>query len=90
MPQITFTKMSHDDLEARFGLDGEFLARLRKGNILYDEDEEGQFFQVYTRAYGEGFLFEVVERRRGYGGYGAANACYRVAAMKRLVLRVPE
>ncbi len=80
----------YDDLEARFGLDGEFLARLRKANILYDEDGEGQYFQVYTRPYGEGFFFEIVERRRGYQGYGAANACYRVAAMKRLVLRVPE
>ncbi len=80
----------YDDLEARFGLDREFLTRLRKDNILYDEDEEGQYFQVYTRPYGEGFFFEVVERRRGYGGYGAANACYRVAAMKRLVLRAAE
>ena len=80
----------YDDLEARFGLDGGMLAQLREGNILYDEDESGQFFQLYSRPYGDGFFFEIVERRQGYGGYGAAIAPYRAAAMKRLVLRGPK
>ena len=80
----------YDDLEARFGLDGGMLARLREGSILYDEDDSGQFFQLYSRPYGDGFFFEIVERRQGYEGYGAANAPYRAAAMKRLVSREPK
>ncbi len=75
----------YDDLAARFGLDDQFLGRLKAGNILYDEDGDGQFLQLYSQPYGDGFFFEIVERRDGYGGYGAANAPYRVAAMKRLV-----
>ena len=75
----------YDDLEARFGLGAGMLERLREGRILYDEDDSGQFFQLYSRPYGDGFLFEIVERRQGHGGYGAANAPFRAAAMKRLV-----
>ncbi|MXX88799.1 MAG: hypothetical protein F4213_15580 [Boseongicola sp. SB0677_bin_26] len=63
--------------------------RLRERRILYDEDDSGQFFQLYSRPYGDGF-FEIVERRQGYGGYGAANAPFRAAAMKRLVSREPR
>jgi len=33
--------------------------------------------------YGEGFFFEIVERRDGYKGYGAPNAQFRIAAQKR-------
>ncbi len=33
-------------------------------------------------AHGEGFFFEIVERR-GYKGYGAPNAIFRIAAQKR-------
>ena len=75
----------YDDLEARFGLEPAFLNRLRAGNILYDRDEAGEYFQLYSPHYGEGFFFEVVERRGGYRGYGAANAPFRIAAQKRLM-----
>ena len=43
----------------------------------------GEFFQLYSRSYGEGLFFEIVERRAGYRGYGAANAPFRIAAQKR-------
>ncbi|TGQ34327.1 sugar phosphate isomerase/epimerase and 4-hydroxyphenylpyruvate domain-containing protein [Mesorhizobium sp. M00.F.Ca.ET.216.01.1.1] len=72
----------YDDLEARHGLDPEFTNRLRDRNILFDRDEGGDYFQLYSQAYGEGFFFEIVERR-GYRGYGAANAPFRIAAQKR-------
>jgi 4-hydroxyphenylpyruvate dioxygenase len=72
-----------DDLDARFGLDAELSARLRATNILYDRDEDGEFFQLYSQNYGDGFFFEIVERRGAYGGYGAANAQFRIAAQKR-------
>lgn len=73
----------YGDVEARFGLDPELVATLRARNILYDRDEGGEFFQLYSRTYGDGFFFEVVERRSGYRGYGAANAPFRIAAQHR-------
>lgn len=73
----------YDDLEARFGLEPELLERLKAANILYDRDEQGEYFQLYSPNYGEGFFFEIVERRGGYAGYGAANAQVRLAAQKR-------
>ncbi|PXA90544.1 hypothetical protein DMC25_07095, partial [Caulobacter sp. D4A] len=50
--------------------------------ILYDRDEHGEYFQLYSMTYGEGFFFEIVERR-GYKGYGAPNAIFRIAALKK-------
>jgi 4-hydroxyphenylpyruvate dioxygenase len=73
----------YDDLEARFGLEPDLLGRLKEANILYDRDERGEFFQLYSPNYGDGFFFEIVERRTGYAGYGAANAQFRIAAQKR-------
>ncbi len=73
----------YDDLAARFQLDTDFLQRLRDANILYDRDDHGEFFQIYSATYGEGFFFEIVERRGDYAGYGAANAQFRIAAQKR-------
>ncbi|TPE49590.1 bifunctional sugar phosphate isomerase/epimerase/4-hydroxyphenylpyruvate dioxygenase family protein [Amaricoccus solimangrovi] len=72
-----------DDVEARFGLDPEFADRLRALHILYDRDEHGEYFQLYSPNYGEGFFFEIVERRGGYRGYGAPNAPFRIAAQTR-------
>jgi 4-hydroxyphenylpyruvate dioxygenase len=77
----------YDDLEARFGLCAEDSERLRNDNILYDRDDSGEFFQLYGEPLGEGFFFEIVERRGGYSGYGASNAPFRIAAQKRLVWR---
>ena len=57
--------------------------RLRADGILYDEDEGGRYFQLYTRAFRERFFFEIVERD-GYGGFGAPNAPIRLAAQARL------
>jgi 4-hydroxyphenylpyruvate dioxygenase len=73
----------YDDIEARFGLEPDVADRLRAGNILYDRDEAGEFFQLYAPMFGEGFIIEIVERRPGYKGYGAANAPFRIAAQKR-------
>ena len=73
----------YDDLDARFDLDPGFIAMLRADNILYDRDEHGEFLQLYSPSYGEGFFFEIVERRNGYAGYGAPNAIFRIAAQRR-------
>ena len=73
----------YDDLEARFGLDEAATDRLKRHGILYDRDDAGEYLQFYTGNYGEGFFFEVVQRRDAYNGYGAANAPVRIAAQKR-------
>ena len=72
----------YDDVEARFGLDPQLTERMKAENILYDRDEHGEYFQLYSGTFAEGFFFEIVERR-GYRGYGAANAIFRIAALKK-------
>jgi 4-hydroxyphenylpyruvate dioxygenase len=72
----------YDDVESRFKLDPAIATRMRENQILYDRDDAGEFFQVYTRAFDERFFFEIVERR-GYQGFGAPNASVRLAAQTR-------
>ena len=73
----------YDDLATRFVIDQALIDRLKDANILYDRDDHGEYFQLYSPGFGEGFFFEIVERRGGYRGYGAANAQFRIAAQKR-------
>ena len=80
---LAISRNYYDDLEARFGLDTELSDRLRVENILYDRDDHGEYFQVYSPNYGDGFFFEIVERRGQYNGYGGPNAPFRIAAQKR-------
>ncbi len=72
----------YGDIEARFGLDPGLTERLKADNILYDRDDHGEYFQLYSTTFGEGFFFEIVQRS-GYRGYGAANAIFRIAALKK-------
>ena len=72
----------YDDVEAKFGLAPELLKRLTENSILYDRDEHGEYFQIYTQSFEQRFFFEIVERRH-YAGYGAANAAVRLAAQAR-------
>jgi len=51
-------------------------------NILYDRDNDGEYFQLVSRAFAKRFFFEIVERR-GYRGFGATNAVIRLAAQSR-------
>ncbi|MBT9371692.1 bifunctional sugar phosphate isomerase/epimerase/4-hydroxyphenylpyruvate dioxygenase family protein [Rhizobium sp. CSW-27] len=81
---LPISRNYYDDLEARLGLLPDFVERLRENSLLYDRDGEGEYFQLYSRTFGEGFFFEIVERRNGYQGYGATNAMFRIAAQKRL------
>lgn len=73
----------YDDLEARLGIDRALLDRLRAHNVLYDRDAGGEFYQLYSTNFGDGFFFEIVQRVGSYGGYGAVNAPFRIAAQTR-------
>ena len=75
----------YEDLEARTDLSTAEIERLKSNRILYDQDSSGAFFQLYTvDILGSAFFFEIVERRNGYAGFGAANAPIRLAAQTRL------
>jgi 4-hydroxyphenylpyruvate dioxygenase len=81
---LPMPKNYYSDLAGRFELDPDFLTCLQSANILYDEDENGAYLQLYSRPQADGFFFEIVERRGAYNGYGGPNAPYRTAAQKRL------
>ncbi|WP_432573960.1 sugar phosphate isomerase/epimerase and 4-hydroxyphenylpyruvate domain-containing protein [Kineococcus sp. SYSU DK005] len=70
----------YDDLEARYGLDAAFLARLRENDVMYDRDEHGELLHFATRSLSRELFVEVVQRVGGYRGYGAVNAPVRMAA----------
>ncbi|QGP81301.1 TIM barrel protein [Sphingobium sp. CAP-1] len=72
----------YDDLAARFGLDAATRDQLRAAHILYDADAQGDYRQLYSRAFHKRFFFEFVERR-AYEGYGAPNAGVRIASQER-------
>jgi 4-hydroxyphenylpyruvate dioxygenase len=73
----------YDDLEARMDLPSDKIDLLRSNDILYDREGEAEYLQLYTRSFEERFFFEIVERR-GYRGFGAANAHIRLASQTRL------
>lgn len=81
---LTISPNYFDDLAARFDLDADFLEKLRRANVLYDADGTGEFLQLYSQPFAGHMFFEIVERRGGYTGYGAPNAPFRIAALKRL------
>jgi 4-hydroxyphenylpyruvate dioxygenase len=70
------------DLGARYGLDDTALSRMAEHNILYDEDANGTYHHLYSRAFAKRFFFEVVQRR-AYDGYGARDTAIRLAAQSR-------
>ena len=73
----------YDDLGVRFDLPTEMITKLKAGDILYDRDERGEYFQIYSIPIWGGFFFEIVARKGGYQGYGARNAPIRLAAQMR-------
>lgn len=72
----------YDDIEARFGLDPDLVDLMRDYNVLYDQDAQGEYFQIYSPTLNERLFFEIVQRV-GYAGYGGPNAPFRIAAQRR-------
>ena len=77
----------YEDLAAKWGLDDAHLEQLQRANLLYDQDEDGEFLHAYTQTFDDRFFFEIVERRGNYRQYGAVNAPVRMAAQAQ---RRPE
>ena len=78
LPFLAIPENYYEDLDARYGLDPEFLATLRELDLLYDRDADGEFLHFYTATVGSVF-FEVVQRLGAYDGFGAPNAPIRHA-----------
>ncbi len=84
VPLLDIPLNYYDDLAARFDFDDEFLSELAYYNVLYDRDAQGgELFHVYTEPFEGRFFFEILQRRNGYAGYGAANVAVRLAAMAK-------
>ncbi|AIN58036.1 3-dehydroshikimate dehydratase QuiC [Pseudomonas soli] len=84
VPLLEIPLNYYDDLAARFDFDDEFLSELAYYNVLYDRDVQGgELFHVYTEPFEGRFFFEVLQRKGGYAGYGAANVAVRLAAMAK-------
>jgi len=84
VPLLEIPLNYYDDLAARFDFDDEFLSELAYYNVLYDRDAQGgELFHVYTEPFEGRFFFEVLQRKGGYAGYGAANVAVRLAAMAK-------
>jgi 4-hydroxyphenylpyruvate dioxygenase len=79
---LTIPDNYYRDLEARCQLDTELLAKLKRYNVLYDENADGQFLHFYTREV-NGVFFEVVQRIGDYANYGEINAHIRMASQAR-------
>lgn len=70
----------YDDLDARFDLDPALLAALREHGVFYDRDGDGgELLHVYTPVVDGAFYLEVLQRRGGYAGWGAAATPVRLA-----------
>ncbi len=82
-PALTLSPNYFDDLTARYDIPPDTMAKMRAANILYDADETGEFFQLYSQPFAGNMFFEVIERRSNYSGYGAPNAPFRIASQKR-------
>ncbi len=79
VPMLQIPENYYDDLEARLGVD---TTELRELGLLYDrEPGGGELLQAFTATRGRVF-FELLERRGGYAGYGAANTPIRMAAQR--------
>ena len=71
------------DLEARFGLTDDFVGKLREAAILYDHDDSGEYFHIFTETFAGRFFFEIAQRVGAYDLHGEVNAPVRMAAQAR-------
>ncbi|MBT8455101.1 MAG: sugar phosphate isomerase/epimerase and 4-hydroxyphenylpyruvate domain-containing protein [Alphaproteobacteria bacterium] len=79
---LLMTANYYADLAARFDIAPALLDRMRDANVLYDEEDGCDYFQLYSKVFADGLFFEIVQRDAGYTGYGAPNAPFRIAAQK--------
>jgi 3-dehydroshikimate dehydratase len=80
LPLLRIPGNYYEDLRSRTRLDPRLIEQMRELGVLYDAGEPGELLHFYTAMTGSSLFFEVLERRGGYEGYGAANSPVRMAA----------
>jgi 4-hydroxyphenylpyruvate dioxygenase len=81
-PLLDIPRNYYDDLAARTDLEPALIERMSDLGVLYDATDGGELLHFYTEMAGSSMFFEVLERRGGYEGYGAANSPVRMAAQR--------
>jgi 4-hydroxyphenylpyruvate dioxygenase len=74
----------YDDLGAKYGLEQATLDEWSALGVMMERSGEGEILHAYSAPFDERFFFEIIERRDGYDGYGAANAPFRLAALAQI------
>jgi 4-hydroxyphenylpyruvate dioxygenase len=83
VPLLSIPGNYYEDLAARTDLEPAVIERMRGLGVLHDASADGELLHFYTAMAGPSLFFEVLERRGGYQGYGAANSPVRMAAQRR-------
>jgi len=69
----------YDDLQVRYDLSSDFVAKMKSYNIMYDRDNQGEFLHLSTEQFRDRFFFEVVQRINGYEHFASINAPIRMS-----------
>ncbi|MVU80651.1 TIM barrel protein [Nocardia sp. ET3-3] len=87
-PMLDIPANYYADLDARIGFPAPELGCMAALGIMYDRDDHGEFYHLYTELLGSRVFFEIVQRVGGYRGFGAVNAPVRMSAhrARRLTL----
>lgn len=84
MPMLPIPVNYYGDLGAKYGLEQALLDEWSALGVMMERSGEGEILHAYSAPFDERFFFEIIERRHGYDGYGAANAPFRLAALAQL------
>ena len=84
MPMLPIPVNYYDDLGAKYGLDQALLDDWGALGVMMERSGEGEILHAYSTPFDNRFFFEIIERRHGYDGYGAANAPFRLAALAQI------
>jgi 4-hydroxyphenylpyruvate dioxygenase len=82
VPPLAMPGNYYDDLAACTEFDPELMGEMRELGVLYDRDGAGECLHCFAATLGGRVFFELVERRGGYDGFGAANSPIRMAAQR--------
>ena len=84
MPMLPIPANYYDDLGAKYGLEQALLDEWSALGVMMERGAQGEILHAYTTPFDNRFFFEIIERRDGYDGYGAANAPFRLAALAHI------
>jgi 4-hydroxyphenylpyruvate dioxygenase len=81
MPMLAIPANYYDDLGAKYDIDPATLEQWSALGVMMERSDQGELLHAYSTPFDNRFFFELIERRQGYDGYGAANAPFRLAAL---------